>query len=259
MTMPEVVVDRVSRDAAFYRFEDQDTARALAMGITFRLDGDTHPLCKMAAASLQQYLTQQTDWTHNFGLTAGNSGAVIGKMFGVLVVRHPNGNIGYLSAFSGKLANTNDHQRFVAPIFDGLQPGSFLNTGMTRLSAINAEIAALLPADTAEIHRLKELRKAHSVALQRQIHEQYIFLNGAGYTKSLIEIFNDHGYKQPPAGAGECAGPKLLQHAFAKSLEPLAIAEFWWGLSPKSATWKHGEYYQPCKEKCKPILGWMLS
>ncbi|RZK77573.1 MAG: pseudouridylate synthase, partial [Pedobacter sp.] len=42
-------------------------------------------------------------------------------------------------------------------------------------------------------------------------------------------------------------------------MRPLALAEFWWGQSPKSDTWKHGEFYPCCKEKCAPILRHMLS
>jgi tRNA pseudouridine32 synthase/23S rRNA pseudouridine746 synthase len=42
-------------------------------------------------------------------------------------------------------------------------------------------------------------------------------------------------------------------------MKPLALAEFWWGLSPKSELWKHGSFYACCKEKCEPILAHMLA
>ncbi|SFM62706.1 tRNA pseudouridine32 synthase / 23S rRNA pseudouridine746 synthase [Chitinophaga sp. YR627] len=248
---------------AFCRFDDQEKAAAMAAGLHFQLNNTIHPLCEMAAMALQEHLRQQTEWTHNFGLNSAGNGAVIGKMFGVLVVKDSDGAVGYLSAFSGKLANGNHHNKFVDPVFDGLKEGGFLNAGMTRLTEINGEIAALIALNTvdhkSEIIRLKELRKTHSIALQRRIFEEYNFRNKAGRFKNLVDIFTTQGYKQPPAGAGECAGPKLLQYAFYHQLEPLALAEFWWGLSPKSATWKHGEFYQPCKEKCAPILAHMLS
>jgi len=250
-------------DTAFCRFEDQHAARAMADRLTFNLEDDIHPLCKIAVAGLQQHLSLQTEWKHNFGLDSDGDGAIIGKMFGVLVVRNTHGDIGYLSAFSGKLANSNHHNKFVEPIFDGLKAGGFVNAGMIRLSEINHEIATLAMEDAfgneAAIAQLKEFRKTHSVALQRRILEQYNFRNKAGNRKNMVDIFTKHGYKQPPAGAGECAGPKLLQHAFRHHMEPLALAEFWWGLSPKSATWKHGAYYKPCKEKCAPILDYMLN
>ncbi|HVI45351.1 MAG TPA: hypothetical protein VM802_10790 [Chitinophaga sp.] len=249
--------------AAFCRFKNQETARLMAGPLAFNLDGDLHPLCEIAVAELQQHLGSQNEWKHNFGLSNNGNGAVIGKMFGVLVVRTRYGTLGYLSAFSGKLANGNHHSRFVEPIFDGLKTGSFLNAGMIRLSEINSEIASLSREDTIlhqpAIAQLKELRKTHSNRLQRRLLEQYNFINKAGHTKNMVDIFTAQGYKQPPAGAGECAGPKLLQYAFRHQMEPLALAEFWWGLSPKSATWKHGAYYKPCKEKCAPILDYMIS
>lgn len=64
---------------------------------------------------------------------------------------------------------------------------------------------------------------------------------------------------KPPSGAGDCAAPKLLQYAFQQKMQPLAIAEFWWGLSPKSDFWKHGNFYPVCKQKCEPILSHMLK
>lgn len=246
-------------DSIFSRFKDPDSAGLMAAGLTFQPDDAIHPLCEIAVASLQEHLSRQNEWQHNFGLDHQGSGAVIGKMFGVLVVRTKDGTLGYLSAFSGKLANGNLHPKFVPPIYDALSAGSFLNTGMRRLSAINAEIAAL----DAELHqsailRLKASRKQHSIQLQQRLFAEYRCINRAGEFKNLADIFTQHGYKQPPAGAGECAGPKLLQYAFLHQMEPLALTEFWWGLSPKSATWKHGAYYKPCKEKCAPILDFML-
>jgi tRNA pseudouridine32 synthase/23S rRNA pseudouridine746 synthase len=64
---------------------------------------------------------------------------------------------------------------------------------------------------------------------------------------------------KPPSGAGECAGPRLLQYAFEQNLKPLALAEFWWWQSPKSDFWQHEQFYPACKEKCAPILDFMLS
>src|SRR5690606_19855660 len=63
----------------------------------------------------------------------------------------------------------------------------------------------------------------------------------------------------PPAGAGECAAPKLLQYAYQNQLKPLALAEFWWGAPPKSQVRKHKEFYPSCRSKCEPILGHMLQ
>lgn len=250
-------------NSAFWSFDESNEINELARDLNFSLNDELHPLCKLAASELQLHLQHQQDWEHNFGLLADAEGMVIGKMFGVLVVRTKEGQIGYLAAFSGKLAGKNHLPGFVPPIFDGLEAGGFLNAGMEELSYMSAEIRGLEALEdeslNQKVQHLKLLRKNHSNALQDRIFEQYHFLNSAGVSKGLMQVFEHTAAGKPSAGAGECAAPKLLQYAFNNEMEPLAMAEFWWGLSPKSAHWKHGNFYPPCREKCHPILAHMLS
>ena len=110
-----------------------------------------------------------------------------------------------------------------------------------------------------EIERLKTERKERSAALQRKLFEQFRMLNAQGEVKDLYTIFEQTVQKVPPAGAGECALPKLLQYAYLHQLKPLAMAEFWWGDSPKNEIRYHGYYYPSCKGKCEPILQHMLQ
>ena len=115
----------------------------------------------------------------------------------------------------------------------------------------------------AEIAELKNKRKALSAALQQKIFQQYQFLNINGEQKNLTQLFSNTSYHAvhhaPPAGAGECAAPKLLQYAFKQGYKPLALAEFWWGKSPKSEVREHKNFYGACIGKCQPILAHMLS
>lgn len=249
-----------AKDPFFTPFEFSIDHNTLPRQLMLMLDDEPHPLCKAAATQLQVHLYTQQEWQHNFGLTADPI-AIIGKMFGVLVVETLQHEIGYLAAFSGKLAGANHHTKFVPPVYDLLSPDGFLNHGMEKLTELNQQIKDLKAnrATQEQLNILKTARKKHSVALQKEIFEHYHFLNQAGEEKSLNEIFKTAAYKNPPAGAGECAGPKLLQYAFQHQLKPIALAEFWWGQSPKSATWKHGHFYACCKEKCEPILAHMLS
>ena len=251
-----------NQNAILWHFEEAKEITSLASGLIFSITEKPHRLSLLAATALQGHLIQK-NWEHNFGLPANADGVVIGKMFGVLVVRTSHGNFGYLAAFSGKLAGKNHHEGFVPPVYDALAPGSFLNTGMKKLAEINLEISALelegSNQNQPKVSMLKNMRKSQSRTLQNQLFEQYHFLNKAGQSKSLIEVFKNVFATKPPAGAGECAAPKLLQYAFMNDMEPLALAEFWWGLSPKSAQWKHGHFYPPCHEKCAPILAHMLS
>lgn len=305
-----------------------------------------HPLAIAAAEDLQRHLQTQTDWEHDFGLT-GEAVGGRGKMFGVLVVDDPEGNTGYLAAYSGKLADSNDLPGFVPPVYDTLRKEGFYKIGEERLTIINARVKQLVASDelaaareaftyaekqsvleisrerkaqkaakaardhrraaqravlsvsdftllekelaeesvgrhfdlkdltrawtarvenarnelaalTGEIDRLKELRRAYSNHLQRRIFRQYRFLDANGKFRDLPDIFEETIFKVPPAGAGECAAPKLLQYAYQKGYQPVAMAEFWWGQSPKSAIRRHGDYYPACRGKCEPILGHML-
>lgn len=123
------------------------------------------------------------------------------------------------------------------------------------LESENLKLQQLL----SDILEMKEERKTRSGNLQRQLFEQYNFLNAEGQQKNVIAIFQDFDQSTPPAGSGECAAPKLLQYAYSHNLTPIALAEFWWGCSPASEIRRHKNYYPACRKKCEPILGYMLQ
>lgn len=123
-----------------------------------------------------------------------------------------------------------------------------------RLEALKAEIEVHEEA----IREQKAERKERSAALQQKLFGRFRMLNAKGEVKDLCSIFAQTVGKVPPAGAGECALPKLLQYAYLHKLKPLAMAEFWWGGSPKTEIRCHGHYYPSCKGKCEPILQHML-
>lgn len=332
----------------FTEFSKDISGIVLPQKFTFPFYYEPHPLAELAASELKTYLEQQQDFDHNFGFNEEVDGLAIGKMFGVLLVKRENGTIGYLKAFSGKLANDNHHNGFVPPVFDMLVQGGFFRKGEEILNRINEEIDLLeskkdyldavknlaLLQERAEqtlaegreeikagkrsrkamrqeaktrmvaseyqaleeklkeesiksnyefrdlgkywqrkleeaewtlrafqdpIDLLKKERKERSAALQKELFDNYTFLNAQNEKKSLLEIFEDGLSKMPPAGAGECAAPKLLQYAFLNNLQPIALAEFWWGKSPSAEVRKSGAFYPACRGKCEPILGHMLS
>lgn len=102
-------------------------------------------------------------------------------------------------------------------------------------------------------------RRRRSAALQQWLFRQFVMLDGRGEERTLLDIFKEHRGCIPPAGAGECAGPKLMQYAYANSLHPLALAEFWVGESPVGEVRRDGCFYGACKSKCEPILTYMLQ
>lgn len=334
-------------DTYFRNFNKPIDAFVLPNQFNYPFVVDIHPLCQMAIDELTEYLTKTTDFTHDFGIYEAKESS-IGKMFGVLVVKTNEGKVGYICAYSGKLANSNHVSFFVPPVFDMLDEESFFLSEELILNDLNAKIEVLnldstylsnltrfqnlqkekdlvilekknnnkklkverkklreikllelnssdyadFEADLIkqslrdkhelhvlleeyhlklqalkneidifenEIEQLKEERKSRSNLLQRKLFQSYAFLNAKGETKNLLDIFETHLHLQPPAGAGECCAPKLLHFAYKHALKPLALAEFWWGVSPKSEVKKHMQTYPSCWGKCQPILGHMLE
>jgi len=335
----------ISKENRFTAFQSSIDDYDLPERFTFPFHYDPHPLCILAAEELQAHIQSQTDWKHDFGMEATEADSIYGKMFGVLLVRNQDEQIGYLSAFSGKLADQNFLPKFVPPVFDTFAEGNPILLGMEKVSQLNEQIFQLenqkdyiasleilqkekakadqelsdekLKIKTAKQKRkalrqeakeklppneyeqlinklggeslqmknefkrisrniknrileyqqtvdvferkiipLKEKRKQQSADLQNQLFEKYQFLNPKGVSKNLHEIFHPH---TPIGGAGECAAPKLLQYAFLHQMQPLAMAEFWWGSSPKTEIRNHQNFYPACLGKCKPILTHMLD
>lgn len=316
-------------------FAEQPHIQTLPGRFTYPFHYVPHPLCVQAAEEVKRYLSTRGEWAEELDR---------GKMFGVLVVRMPDGKVGYLAAFSGNLAGNARHSFFVPPIYDLLQPGGRFKTEEEQISAINRHIESLEQSDEyrharrqleaerqrmetecakalnmlktekearerqrasrlgrlseeerqalirrsqhqkasfkrmkqqwnaqievckTEVERienriehLRTLRRKRSAALQQHLFEQFHLLNARGESLDLCRIFADTVGKTPPAGAGECALPKMLQYAYLNGLHPLAMAEFWWGDSPKNEIRHHGTYYPACKGKCGPILQHMLQ
>ncbi|MBP5772170.1 MAG: RNA pseudouridine synthase [Bacteroidaceae bacterium] len=127
------------------------------------------------------------------------------------------------------------------------------------------DLEAKLARHNTAIHELFEERKRRSEALQQWLFEQFVFLNGRGEQKGLVEIFSSAPNASClkgnyiPSGAGECCAPKLLQTAYLLGLKPLAMAEFWWGNSKPGHYREPGAFFPACRSKCYPILTHMLQ
>lgn len=310
---------------------DLQTDRLPAL-FTYPFHYEPHPLCRRAARLVQEHILSHPEWKEELDK---------GKMFGVLIVRTPEGAIGFFAAYSGILQGRNDWPYFVPPVYDLLHPDGFFKQGEEQISALNrlieqlttnesylkdkadlqqAEKEAATAISTARtalheakaardlrrqqpltedekealikesqyqkaefkrleqywktrltayrqkteeteqhIEQLKHERKQRSARLQEELFAQFIFLNAKGQKKDLCRIFREYGRTTPPSGSGECAAPKLLQQAYLTGCQPLAMAEFWWGASPKEVIRRHGCYYPSCRSKCEPILWHMLQ
>lgn len=127
-------------------------------------------------------------------------------------------------------------------------------------------VAALGEVDRMEneIRRLRQQRRQKSDNLQSWLFRQFRLNNGKGDVKDIEAIFHDYGLLQgrkmvAPAGSGECCEPKMLQYAFLHGMQPVSMAMFWWGKSPKEEVRRHLQCYPACSGKCKPLLWWMLQ
>ena len=313
----------------FHKFTLKDLAEeTLPSLFTYPFHYTPHPLCIKAAEYVQNHLSTHSEWHDELQK---------GKMMGVLIVEKDH-EIGFLAAFSGNIAHSNNHPYFVPAVYDLLSEKGFFRPEEEAISAINkkineeihsperknaiedveniqtqanTEISAykqfmkaskaqrdkqrkqgvdnnLLIAESqfqkAELKRIqvrwqqeintaksrldaidnriaqwKAERSKRSAALQERIFSHFKMLNAHGECRDLCQIFADTPQHTPPAGAGECAAPKLLQYAYLNSYRPIAMAEFWVGNSPKDEIRRHGCFYPSCKAKCEPILGWMLQ
>lgn len=309
------------------------THASLPARFTYPFAYTPHQLCVKAASEVQAYVALQQQWHDELRL---------GKMFGVLVAKAPDGQLGYFAAFSGQLAGMALHDFFVPPVFDFMQPDGYFKTHEAEITAINNKIkkierseaknvalkhfyqirqqtddlkekyqtqmktdkqrrdsmrsAGSLSAEQeaelvrqsqfqkAELERLKakwneqidaakaavdvfdnqvaalkKQREQMSFDLQNWLFKNFVFLNAKGEKANLLQIFESSTQPLPPAGAGECCAPKLLQYAYVNHYTPVCMAEFWWGDSPKQEVRRHGDYYPACKGKCEPILRFMLQ
>ena len=128
-----------------------------------------------------------------------------------------------------------------------------------RRKAMEQADSTLTTHHSTFLKSLQRKRKQMSDELQRWLFSAYRMLNAKGEERDLIDIFREYTHAMPPAGAGDCCAPKLLQYAYLHHLRPVCMAEFWWGESPASEIRHHLHYYPACRSKCLPILTHMLK
>lgn len=147
--------------ACFTYFNQPIDAIELPKRFTFPFYHEPHPIAVLAAYQLQHFLETKTEWTHNFGIKDPDSEGAIGKMFGVLIVENEAGEIGFLSAFSGKLVEKNDLEKFVPSLFDSVPGGEFYDIGERELMEMTEEIDRLEnDSQLTELQKIVEKEKA---------------------------------------------------------------------------------------------------
>ena len=126
----------------FKYFQTDVSSISLPERFTFPFYYDPHPLALVAVKELQDYLSVQTDFTHDFGI----DGVGVGKMFGVLIVRNAQNELGYIKAFSGMMSGQTVVNGFAPPLYDILDPESYFQKE-TRVLALLTEAIQSLQID----------------------------------------------------------------------------------------------------------------
>ncbi|MFW2366144.1 MAG: hypothetical protein ACN4GW_06985 [Desulforhopalus sp.] len=182
-------------------------------------------------------------------------GPARGKMFGLLECRRDDGKTVILRAFSGQYNTRWLVQGWVPPLFSVDEFNSLTYFREKQIKELGSEINRWSRHSDSWL-LLRKKRRHLSQELMRDIHDLYSVSNFRGETVSLDKAFT--GSNGIPSGTGDCCAPKLLNFAARNKLHPLGISEFYWGRENRSGTQSHASFTSSCKEKCAPILGFML-
>lgn len=101
-----------------------------------------------------------------------------GKMYGVLIVER-NGEIGYLKAYSGQIAD--EGEDFVPAVFDYLQPDGYFKIHEAEITQLNQKIVQL-KASTAYQQAQENLKKIQQEA-EKAIEEARRVMQGAKFLR----------------------------------------------------------------------------
>lgn len=160
-----------------------------------------------------------------------------------------------LKALNARLQRARDsRQRGLDPVETTPGPNARRQLKAARQAALEphrVEYASVM----REVEALRTERKSRSQALHTQMRDALRLPNPAGRSPALASA---HDSKEPlRGGAGQCCAPKLLVEATRRGLQPVAMAECWWGPDSGDGWRRAGEFYGPC-ERCQPLLGHLL-
>jgi tRNA pseudouridine32 synthase/23S rRNA pseudouridine746 synthase len=150
--------------ACFIRFNASVGNLSLPGRFTYPFYYEPHPLAAIAADELQQLLPPKTALSK-------------GRMYGVLVVRNADNELGYLCAYAGDPSGKFPETAFVPPVFNLQREGKFYPEGQAALEQLDRRIKTLETAESfisakqlTEAETALFLRK--TAALKEQINTQ---------------------------------------------------------------------------------------
>jgi hypothetical protein len=129
----------------FHHFDTDISGIALPEKFTFPFHYTPHKLSVLASEQLKGYLETKAELKKEISQ---------GKMFGVMVVRNQNDEIGFIAAFSGILDGKNDLPYFVPPVYDLLDNNGFFRIEEKNISSINEKIREI--SESEEYLKMKK-------------------------------------------------------------------------------------------------------
>jgi len=201
----------INKKTCFTAFNASIESYSLPERFTFPFCYQPHPLCLLASEELQQQLQSNSNFQQEFEQT--------GKMFGVLIVRNKQGEVGYLNAFSGKLASHGSLHaylnaslqdktiNFVPAIVDADDQSDFFHTENLVINQLNSQLEPLLVNP-----QLAEYQQALSQKLEQQNNQLEIHRNQMAINRKLRKVKRSH------------ARTNLTDNELAQSLKQLAQA-----------------------------------
>ncbi len=136
-------MDGTLTDSYFTPFKESLANYSIPESFTFPFYYDPHPLSLLAVKKLQQYIEAEVeDGQSPESKILGDKNRT-GKMFGVLVVENEDGDVGFISAFSGQLGGQNTWKKFIPPVFDPLGENDFFLKSEAEINELSQEIEKL--------------------------------------------------------------------------------------------------------------------
>lgn len=153
----------------FTSFKHNIESYALPERFTFPFCYEPHPLCLLATQELQNHLSNNSSCQQEFSQT--------GKMFGVLLVENGQGQVGYLSAFSGKLNIQENIINFVPSVFDVEKESALYAEDVRIINGLNSELEKLLVNPLLDEHQQAIEIKVNLQDEQLEQHRNHMTLN----------------------------------------------------------------------------------
>lgn len=197
----------------FQKFKSDVSHIKLPKKFTFPFVYEPHEIAYKAANELENHIINK-EWNHNFENNQPHL-PPLGKMFGVLVVIDTKDELGYLSAFSGKLGNQVLIDPFVPPIFDRLTEDSYFLEGKDDLNCLNLKVDEL--EKDSEFISWKEIL----------LNEKEFSLNVLANEKILIKQSKAKRKEEKEIGVSQERLLKLNKQSIVEQLRLKRLKRYW--------------------------------